>query len=204
MKIGVTERGDAALDFSWVPKLNDVDGAILITKNVSAEFREQVFPKDQVVLRIDPIIPTAEGVIRVENVLMTALSMGLLPAMRVRISILDNYKHVQQRFALAGLEPLYGGYFNAPADEWLRVQGLLCRFQNITFETCAEKNIPTPNAKQVGCVSYADLSIMGLPTPSMDENPQNRKNCLCLSCKTELLINRCRCGHKCLYCYWKG
>ena len=34
-KIGVTEQGDAALDFSWVDKLGSVAGAIVITKELS-------------------------------------------------------------------------------------------------------------------------------------------------------------------------
>lgn len=33
-KIGVTEAGDAGLDLSWVGKMQSVDGAILITKNI--------------------------------------------------------------------------------------------------------------------------------------------------------------------------
>ena len=37
--IGITERGDAAIDYSWIRKLDSVDGAILITKNVSQMFR---------------------------------------------------------------------------------------------------------------------------------------------------------------------
>lgn len=36
MKIGITERGDAALDFSWVNQMNNVNGAVLITKNCSS------------------------------------------------------------------------------------------------------------------------------------------------------------------------
>ena len=35
MKIGITERGDAGLDFSWVNKLDTVDGAIIISKHLS-------------------------------------------------------------------------------------------------------------------------------------------------------------------------
>lgn len=35
MKIGVTERGDGGLDLSWVGKLDKVDGAIIITKNLT-------------------------------------------------------------------------------------------------------------------------------------------------------------------------
>ena len=34
-KIGITERGDAGLDVSWVGKLDAVDGAVVITKCLS-------------------------------------------------------------------------------------------------------------------------------------------------------------------------
>lgn len=37
MKIGITERGDAALDLAWVNKMNSVDGAVLITKNCTSK-----------------------------------------------------------------------------------------------------------------------------------------------------------------------
>ena len=38
MKIGITERGDASIDYSWVNKLDKVDGAIIITKNLTDKF----------------------------------------------------------------------------------------------------------------------------------------------------------------------
>lgn len=44
MKIGITERGDAGLDFTWHQKLNnnDIDGAILITKKITPAFIDRV------------------------------------------------------------------------------------------------------------------------------------------------------------------
>lgn len=40
MRIGITERGDAGLDFAWVDKIknNKVDAAVLITKNLNDKF----------------------------------------------------------------------------------------------------------------------------------------------------------------------
>ena len=35
MKIGITERGDPSIDFSWVEKVEAMDGIILITKNLT-------------------------------------------------------------------------------------------------------------------------------------------------------------------------
>lgn len=42
MKIGITERGDAGIDMGWVHKINDVDGAVLITKNITPLFIQNV------------------------------------------------------------------------------------------------------------------------------------------------------------------
>lgn len=41
-KIGATDGGDAGLDLSWKDKLNTVDGAVLITKNITPAFIEAV------------------------------------------------------------------------------------------------------------------------------------------------------------------
>lgn len=44
MRIGITERGDAGIDMDWFPKVmcNYVDGAILITKNITELFIKNV------------------------------------------------------------------------------------------------------------------------------------------------------------------
>lgn len=39
-KIGITEAGDAGVDLSWENKLDSVDAAILITKNITPRFSE--------------------------------------------------------------------------------------------------------------------------------------------------------------------
>lgn len=38
MRIGITERGDAGIDLSWTGHLDSVNGAILITKNLTDGF----------------------------------------------------------------------------------------------------------------------------------------------------------------------
>ena len=151
MKIGFTEQGDAGIDLSWTCKLenDEVDGAVLITKNITPAFIDNVgrlnrmgkkvivhatttgwggsivephvptyqqqikslvrliehgsssdnlinqgFPAEKCVLRIDPIIPTPQGLICVKNVL---LEMEKYPEIykkiRIRVSVLDEYKH---------------------------------------------------------------------------------------------------------------
>ena len=245
MKIGITERGDAGLDFSWFDKLSTVDGAILITKNVNNSFIEKVltatkplivhatctglggtsiepavpsytqqlngvksliergFPKDHIVLRIDPIIPRPEYLSKIKQVLDTAFELGLLPNMRVRISLLDEYPHVRKRFYELGIPSIYHGDFQPTPPMCFDAMDLLESY-DINYESCAEPMLISPKITATGCVSPTDLKIMGYEVDSLTINPQNRRGCRCLACKTELLEHRGQCPHKCAYCYWKG
>lgn len=50
-KIGITEAGDAGLDLSWEDKLQNVDRAVLITKNITPEFIKLVIRnKDKLIV----------------------------------------------------------------------------------------------------------------------------------------------------------
>lgn len=256
MKIGITERGDAALSIPvWESALitKKVDGAILITKSLTANFVKAVidtyfnitkhivvhctctgmggtifepnvpayqtqlnqlrvlidsgFPIEQCVLRIDPIIPNEEGLENVSRVLNYAYEQGLLPKIRVRISVYDEYKHVKERLVNAGLEPIYpNGNFSASQKQFDYVAEKLSRW-GIPFHTCAEPKLRNPLGKELfihpGCISNIDLKAMGLPEINAGINPQNRYGCQCLACKTELLSNRHPCAHNCIYCYWR-
>lgn len=165
------------------------------------------FPRYQVTLRIDPVIPTPEGLERFRHVLRQARAYGLLPGMRVRVSVMDDYAHVKARFRAMGLEPVYPGrQFQASPEQFAAVARIMLDNPDITFETCAETAFDgVPNAIRRGCLSMADLEILDLADGYSDNrvNPQGRNGCLCLGAKTELLSNRRRCPHRCAYCYWK-
>lgn len=228
MKIGITERGDAALDLAW-RNASGVDGVILITKSpqVLLELPREKLPEpvivhctitgygatvlepgvapwhetisayerwvdrlgpERVVLRIDPIIPTQKGLDRALEVLRRARG-------RVRISFLDLYPHVCDRFKKAGLPIPWQGH--APIE--VR-QAALERLQEAAgreVEVCGE-----PGLKCTGCISPADLRALGLADWSGPKSRQ-RPACACLGVKTELLSNKHPCRHGCLYCYWK-
>lgn len=47
LKVGITERGDASIDLSWKQRLRDVDGVILITKNITDKFITSVSECDK-------------------------------------------------------------------------------------------------------------------------------------------------------------
>lgn len=264
MRIGITERGDAGIDFTWCDKINKMDMTILITKNITDRFLHKIlechnknhkiilhatctgwgntllepnvpsyvnqldqlrklidlgFPISQCVLRIDPIIPTTingiefpgidfndikiDGIDQVNKVLLYAQFLNLTPAMRVRISVVDEYNHVKRRLTNMGYSTIYDGTRKYPnSTELARVKNLLNNWPTIQFETCAEPYLKNFNVEHTGCVSKKDLKIFGL-TPDTDMlNPQNRTGCLCLGGKTELLENKKRCPHQCAYCYW--
>ena len=246
MKIGITEYGDAGVDFRWVKKLSNMDGAILISKNFTEKFKEEVlkqtkplilhctctgwgqtkiepnvpdyktqlnslkdiidkgFPASMCVLRIDPILPSEEGLKHLEDVLKYFISLNT-GVNRIRISIVDEYDHVKKRYKENGLTPLYGVNFYASEEQMKKVGEVLEKYPFI-YETCAEETLVKLFPEKFiikGCISHSDLSLMNLEAPPLWENPQHRTGCHCLSCKTEMLTPRKPCPHNCMYCFWK-
>ena len=163
------------------------------------------FPADHCVLRIDPIFPSEKGLNKVREVMNYFMSLNT-NVERIRVSIVDEYPHVRERYAKRGWNPLYNGNFGPSSAQIQAVASLLQSYCPYTFETCAEESLCNyaNNCIIQGCISNADLHIMGLLQVSMPENPQNRKGCHCLSCKTELLTERKPCPNGCVYCFWKG
>lgn len=233
MKIGITEAGDASLDYSWINKAPGMDMMILITKNVTDKFIQEVmpfanktivhatctgyggtvmepnvpkpeiqleqvrkliawgFPADQVVIRIDPIVPTVKGCKLVEAIVSNIHN----DVKRFRVSVIDNYAHIQKRFEDKDLPILFNGEFQASAEEFAMVDEALSRlkfrFPDITFESCAEPQLRKP--EKIGCVNAKDLTKFGLKVPR--QKGTQRNTCLCLAGKTEMLSRT-----RCYYC----
>jgi hypothetical protein len=218
MKIGITERGDAGLDQSWkefigakilitkAPQLLNEDdlGTAIIhctitgfggtklepgvnTPTVTLDaYRRLVnnFGGERVVLRIDPIIPTEKGI-------RTALGIFKQAKGRVRISFLDLYPHVKERFQNAGFPIPWEG-MHAPLDTRKSVAALFP-----DAEICGE-----PGLECTGCVSQRDLAALGI-TCKLSGFCGQRKDCKCSAEKHELLDNKRPCQNGCRYCYWK-
>lgn len=256
-KIGITEAGDAGLDLSWENKLKKVDGAILITKNITSDFisaalrnKDKVivhatctgygktavepnvpraeyqlgvakslvdcgFPREKIVIRVDPIIPTEKGVVRACNIIKTSILLGFD---RFRISVLDMYPHVRKRFADAGLPDPYNGCFTAPNELFKNVNimvracklfylGVYAKFDGLRIEACADPMLDKDKDVGVipcGCISDYDLALFGLdPDGENDGNGFQRLGCKCYGGKVELLNHKKQCPNGCLYCYWK-
>lgn len=152
------------------------------------------FPVSQIVLRTDPIIPTDKGIECVEKVWKQFSTLGIE---RCRLSIIDMYPHVRKRFQeVCGKVPFES--FVAPQNMILQVNQAIQ--QNVSlykhFESCAE-NI----GERIGCISKRDFDVLGLPFDNETGGFQ-RKGCLCVAGKNELLNNKKRCPSGCIYCYW--
>ncbi len=180
----ITGWGGTTMEPNVKPWQNEVDAYLKLVKLLGA---------NKVVLRIDPIIPTAEG-IEIAQYLSTIYCEG-----RLRISILDLYKHAYSRMTidkvpfLPNLLALYGKDLHL--NQNLRTF-ILNKFPNA--EICGE-----PGFKSIGCVSSKDYEALGLPTPLNQALAKQRASCSCLSQKVELLSNKKQCHHGCLYCYWR-
>ena len=163
------------------------------------------FPPERAVLRIDPIIPSPEGLTAAGRVLQ-ALAERKIPVSRIRFSVYDEYPHVRERLAAAGRDPFYQGRFYASEAQMRQVADLLRKYP-YTYESCAEDWAARLDSERFvarGCLSHKDLQVLGLDTSGeFGENRQQRTGCHCLGCKVELLSCRHRCPNQCLYCYWK-
>lgn len=144
------------------------------------------FPAKQVVLRVDPIIPTDEGIQKAETVLKN------MPAEigRVRFSIIDRYAH-------CNFLPWQG--FQAPKHMQENVMRMLKKYTHgKMLEACGEPQLQ----ENRGCISPRDFEILGKPAPKSTGFKKQRPGCMCIQEKTELLTMK-GCSVKCKYCYYK-
>lgn len=233
-KIGITESGDAGLDFTWdsqeykdMPKIlvtkaphallayikkNGIEnyknviihctitgfGKTIIEPGVAAPevtikaYNEliNIYGGEKVILRVDPIVLTDKGE-------QTAINIIKNRKGRLRISFLDMYSHVIKRFEAAGIDLPYST-FHAPLEKRLNFVEKIRHLgiSDGTVEICGE-----PNMVCTGCVSIRDINALGLDIKLYGFSNQ-RPTCHCVANKTELLNNKFRCPHKCIYCYW--
>lgn len=190
LHLTVTGMGGSKLE-PFVPTLEETYDkfTLLIDKG---------FPIKQVVLRIDPIIPTPKGVQTALKVIK--LFINNFNIKRIRWSSLDMYKHVLERFKDENIKPPYET-FNANI---VKINGLysilqgICYVNDIDLEACGEEGYHTP------CISQKDLDILQINDIKLIGSAEQRKTCGCPSNKTELIKGKPqRCPNKCLYCFWK-
>lgn len=163
-----------------------------------------------IVLRIDPIIPTVRGFDRVKSVIeYTKIHLGSLNNLRIRWSLIDNYKHIKARDINLPWNSFHVPEVSSDPENWLGANDIINYFSHLEetesciIECCAEQYTNIPKHWIVGCVSIKDLGIMGIPSPVYCTKSNQRKACRCISLKKELLNTKKQCAYSCKYCYWR-
>ena len=221
MKIGITERGDAGIDFSWIGA--KVDGMILITKKLSHQFIAAAARENAIVHAtitglggtiIEPnVMPPGEAYEHFEDLVneigkeRVVLRIDPIVPSRKEAAekVFKDLRHFGTRVRISFMDNythVRGRFrrvkadlepydFHAPLAERIKMAKF---FEGA--EICGE-----PNMICSGCVSQRDLGILGLESGNGTKG--QRLACCCLAEKTELLTSRKQCPHGCLYCYWK-
>lgn len=202
---GVTGWGGTAME----PNVQPPETVLRAIKSLL----DNGFPAERVVLRVDPIYPTKEGIARAVNTIR--LAKNIVPEIkRIRISIYDDYHKAREEIINRGLCPIDN------CTKWKNEEERRPSVQQINsvalalalacpdqaFECCAEPEISQSFPKRFkwfGCLSEKDCELMGIQVPdNIGINNQQRFGCRCLKMKTELLNNKRRCPNNCAYCYW--
>lgn len=171
------------------------------------DFVQRGFPRDHVVIRIDPIMPVKWGIELAKEVATAAFEKGFKV---FRYSFMDAYAHVQKRYAGKGASDLLTSNWIKAQEEqakkniyvWLDFCTTM-EAKGCQFFTCAESWI-APEHHIIGCVSGRDFDLCGIPRSKMvGTTSKQRGDCKCDGSKFELMPHlRVRCPHKCTYCFW--
>jgi DNA repair photolyase len=170
-------------------------------------FLKTIKEKEKIVIRIDPIIPIDDFINRAKQIFLLTKEMGFK---RHRISILDVYPHVMERFSKypdfqKQIKEIYRwdmdhNISDGEHKEYMIHCDAILRKKIIGFfpgaEICAE-----PPIRSTPCVSWKDCEALGLnPADFQKPDKKQRQFCGCLEKKELLLLNK-KCAHECCYCY---
>ena len=191
----------------------NVHNPVKVMESIRNMIDSNQFPAKNIVLRVDPIIPTTEGLMHAIAVLEQ--SKQFIPDVtRIRMSIYDDYHAARDEMMRRGYPPVdnitkwKNEKERRPSQSTIDVvaQSIIAARPNTIFECCAEPELVQAypdHFTATGCCSAKDLEIMNLPVPNVTSvNGQNRFGCLCITAKTELLTQKARCANNCAYCYW--
>jgi DNA repair photolyase len=227
-EVGITERGDAALDLSWIVPVQEGLPSILITKDPLALSRHldssmnvivhctitgyggtklepNVITPDMAVkglLRIIDIIGIERVVLRIDPIIPCNFEIK-------RINIKDLipskvYCKIRKRISfLDNYEHVKRRFKEAGLKPLpYSFHAPLEDRKKIVEAMDYPEVCGEPGISCTGCVSIKDLEILKVNPPKRGK-PKQRVTCSCLSSKKELLDNRKQCAHGCLYCYWR-
>ena len=212
----MTGYGDSIYE-PGVPPVKDV---FLALGQVSEKYRSHV------VVRIDPIVPTPDGIARAVCVYNMAINLGF----KTRVSILDLYPHSLRRLQnieAVARDEIRASMIRVSVDLVPRLKMRLNEYtlnraleSQYSFNGKPTEHLPTaeraeilathfPNAEvcgepgitSTGCVNSGVCQALGVEYAGGQKG--QRSYCPCGAQKFELLKKAKRCEHSCWYCFWK-
>lgn len=226
--IGVTERGDAGLNFYWEKEYErqNCDGVILISKHLSPHFIERAAEYNSIVHAtitghggtiIEPNVPPATESAKlfgklVETIGADRVVLRIDPIIPI-IEHVETARRVYEELKVYGTRVMVSIMDNYPHVKARFVgAGLPPLSYPFHAPLASRKELVSlfpgseicgePGMACTGCVSELDLGTLGIEATGTMVGVQ-RPNCKCLTVKRELLKHRGQCESGCLYCYWK-
>jgi Domain of unknown function (DUF1848) len=233
VRIGVTEAGDAGLDFAWMNKAHNFDGMILITKHLSYAFIDRIVKTNAIVHatitghggtiyepNVPPLLISKQHfhklverigpdrvVLRIDPIIPT--DSGIAKAIYVYQQLHENMD--QKTRVIISFMDNYDHVKDRFTEAGLKP---LEYFFHAPIELRKKVTSYFPDAQLcgepgfdcVGCVSKKDLEIFGIDIPEIEPKIGGfqREECRCLAYKVEMLDKKRRCRSECVYCYWKN
>lgn len=229
MKIGITERGDAAFSIPiWMKALEEkqVDGAIIITKDPRA-LLPLTLPSNTIIhctitgyggSDVEPKVLGPEQAIDAYHELYQKYGCERVV---LRIDPINPYRMMgPEKVARQSLDRIRISFLDMYnhvrdrlmqagipwEDDWTGFHAPIevrrKAYEEISLQGLRDVEVCSePGFPCTGCVSERDLKAIGLigGTPG----GKQRRECKCLAEKYELLNQRGQCPHGCLYCYWR-
>ena len=230
--IGITERGDACLDRSWVEKQHLIDGLILITKRCDEEFVSFVQEKATVpyiihatctgyggtvvepnVVKKEEIFKALKKadkekvVLRIDPIFLT--ERGVENAIRIMEEGIElGVKRI--RFSFLDLYPHVRKRFKEAGlvikqDNSLAEKWFerIKKVTDVSFESCGESTKEFPEISKYASGCVSQKDMDLMGLAAKAAGVSHQRiSCLCCAQKYELLEHKTRCAHGCIYCYW--
>lgn len=231
MKIGITERGDAAYNLKWIQWVKDKKPAILITKNPERLYEIlKSFLNPNIIVHctitgnggtiLEKNVPIAD-----KSILALQKFVSFIGKDRVVLRIdpiIPEEPYLQNSLnVLKHAEILMGenlprvriSFFDNYEHVKNRMKETGMKFFDYEFHAPLQKRIEIwekmgkpaicgePKMPSTGCISDIDCKILKVEPLVSDHRQRNA--CECLSNKFELLDTPEQCQHNCVYCFWQ-
>lgn len=167
------------------------------------------FPVEQIVLRVDPIIPNEQG-LKLFALVLEAFANSGIKRLRYKMFLHPDSLLQRQRWHQVCMyvpNPYYNEienkvYYTASNKYRNKVYTIIKQWEHqYIFESCDRLDVINTE-HNTGCISMHDLRIMGISDIDVKPNLKKNRNCICPVNKRELMLEtKWQCNLLCTHCY---